>query len=67
MYVMAEDLPRRPSEAEQLAADYPYAEIYREILDDGRHGDWIADLRVRFRAATPAGLRALLVQIDKLS
>ncbi|WP_431889515.1 hypothetical protein [Nocardiopsis alba] len=49
-----------PSAIEQLAADYPEYEIYRERRDR-RHGDWIAVCDdVELRAGSSEGLRRLL-------
>ncbi|MFC9941288.1 hypothetical protein [Nocardiopsis alba] len=49
-----------PSAIEQLAADYPEYEIYRERRDR-RHGDWIAARDdVEVRASSAEELRRLL-------
>lgn len=62
MSVMAQH--PEPSDVEELALDFPHAEIYREVLPDGSHGDWIASYTLR--APTPAALRGLLASVDLL-
>lgn len=54
-----------PSAIEQLAADYPEYEIYRERRDR-RHGDWIAARGdVELRAASSEELRRLLQEATR--
>ncbi|MFB4312959.1 hypothetical protein [Actinomadura sp. 21ATH] len=68
------DKPPRPSASEQLIADYGHAwEIWRELLPEGRHGDWMARAitpgadgqHQQLRASTIPALRDLLEEVTK--
>ena len=65
------DTPR-PSSAEELRAEYGHMwDIWREVLPEGHHGDWLAETlpnvaeQRSLRAASVEELADLLREVDR--